>query len=275
LSLSAGKVPARQPASRRRYNQFMPTTPPVVLSIAGYDPSSGAGITADVKTAAAHGCFAVTCITALTIQTTLGVRGVEAVPAAVIRRTLEELNSDFDIAAVRIGMLGSAALTVADFLESAQLKNVVLDPVIKSSSGADLIDADGLRVLRERLIPLSRVITPNVDEAFALTELRDRKQAAQELNKMGAEAVVITGGHLDEAVDLLFTDGQFEEFRGPKIQSNATHGTGCAFATSVACGLAKGKSVREAVIQAKEFVRRAIESAHLVGKGVGPVNPFF
>ena len=251
------------------------TRPPlsslVVLSIAGYDPSSGAGITADVKTAAAHGCFAITCITALTIQTTQGVRGVEPVSEDVIRRTLAELNSDFEIAAVRIGMLGSAAATVAEFLESAKLKNLVLDPVIKSSSGADLIDADGLRVLRERLIPLSRVITPNVDEASVLSGLRDR-EAARELNKMGAEAVVITGGHLAEAVDLLFNDGQFEEFRAPKIQSKSTHGTGCAFATSVACGLAKGKSVREAVIQAKEFVRRAIESSVPIGKGVGPLN---
>jgi hydroxymethylpyrimidine/phosphomethylpyrimidine kinase len=250
----------------------MPTTPPVVLSIAGYDPSSGAGVTADVKTAAAHGCFAITCITALTIQTTQGVRGVEAVSDDVIRRTLLELYSDFEIAAVRIGMLGPAASAVTRFLESVGLGNVVLDPVIRSSSGAELIDAAGLTTLKEHLIPLSRVITPNVDEAFVLTGLRDREEAARELNKMGAEAVVITGGHLDEAVDLLFCDGQFEEFRVPKIQSQSTHGTGCAFATSVACGLAKGKSVREAVIQAKAFVRRAIESAVLVGKGIGPLN---
>jgi hydroxymethylpyrimidine/phosphomethylpyrimidine kinase len=253
----------------------MPSTPPVVLSIAGYDPSSGAGITADVKTAVAHGCFAITCITALTIQTTQGVRGVEPVHGDVIRRTLEELKSDFEIAAVRVGMLGSAASVVADFLESAGLKNVVVDPVIKSSSGAGLIDAEGLRVLRERLIPLSSVITPNVDEVEALTGRRDRREAARALHEMSAKAVVITGGHLDEAVDLLFCDGVFEEFRAPKIQSNSTHGTGCAFATSVACGLAKGMPVREAVMAAKEFVWRAIESAIPIGTGVGPVNTFF
>jgi hydroxymethylpyrimidine/phosphomethylpyrimidine kinase len=250
----------------------MPISAPVVLAIAGYDPSSGAGITADVKTAAAHGCFGITCITALTIQTTQGVRGVEPVGDEVIRRTLDELNGDFEIAAVRIGMLGSAAAAVADFLEWAKLKNVVLDPVIKSSSGADLIDGGGARVLRERLIPLSSVVTPNVDEAYALTGTKDHRQAARELNKMGAKAVAITGGHLDEAVDLLFNDGEFEEFRAPKIQSNSTHGTGCAFAMSVACGLAKGLSVREAVVAAKAFVRRAIESAVPVGKGVGTLN---
>jgi hydroxymethylpyrimidine/phosphomethylpyrimidine kinase len=254
----------------------MPSTPPVVLSIAGYDPSSGAGITADVKTVAAHGCFAITCITALTIQTTQGVRGVEPVTEEVIRRTLQELNSDFEIAAVRIGMLGSAAAVVADFLQSASLKNVVLDPVIKSSSGADLIDADGLRVLRERLIPLSSVITPNVDESFALTGKRDTREAARALHKLGAPAVVVTGGHLEETVDLLsIAEVVMEEFRGPKIESKSTHGTGCAFATSLACGLAKGMSVRGAVIQAKAFVRRAIESAVTIGRGAGPVNASF
>lgn len=249
----------------------MTNTPKVVLSIAGYDPSSGAGITADVKTASAHACFAVACISAMTIQTTQGVRGMEAVPDEVIRRTLQELNDDFEIAAVRIGMLGSAAPVVADFLESAKLPNVVLDPVIKSSSGANLIDATGLHTMRSRLLKLSTVVTPNVDEALALTGVSDRQEAARVLYEMGAKCVVITGGHLTEAVDLLYSDGKFEELRAPKIKSKSTHGTGCAFATSVACGLAKGMSVREAVIGAKSFVRRAIESAPQVGKGTGPV----
>jgi hydroxymethylpyrimidine/phosphomethylpyrimidine kinase len=244
---------------------------PVVLSIAGYDPSSGAGVTADIKTTAAHGCFAVTCITALTVQTTQGVRRVESVLDDVVRQTLDELANDFDIAAVRIGMLGCAASAVANFLESANLKKVVLDPVIKSSSGADLINADGLRTLRERLIPLATVVTPNIDEALALTGENDPQMSARKLQELGAGAVVITGGHLNEAIDLLFLDGKFEEFRAPKIQSKSTHGTGCAFATSLACGLAKGKTVREAVIEAKAFARNAIESAISVGKGVGPV----
>jgi hydroxymethylpyrimidine/phosphomethylpyrimidine kinase len=245
--------------------------PPVVLSIAGYDPSSGAGMTADIKTASAHGCFAVTCITALTVQTTQGVRNVEPVQDDVIRRTLEDLASDFHIAAVRIGMLGCAASAVADSLESARLNNVVLDPIIKSSSGADLISAEGLRVLCERLIPLATVVTPNVDEALALTGDKDLQKSARKLHEMGAGAVVITGGHLNEAADLLFADGKLEEFRAPKIQSKSTHGTGCAFATSIACGLAKGMTVRESVIQAKAFVRSAIDSAVRIGKGVGPV----
>ena len=249
----------------------MTNSPKVVLSIAGYDPSSGAGITADVKTAAAHGCFAVACISAMTIQSTQGVRAVEAIPDDMIRRTLEELNADFEIAAVRIGMLGWAAPVVADFLESAKLPNVVLDPVIKSSSGANLIDATGLHTLRARLLKMSTVVTPNVDEALALTGVTDRQEAARILHEMGAKTVVITGGHLKEAIDLIYVDGKFEELRAPKIKSKSTHGTGCAFAMSVACGLAKGISVREAVVEAKAFVRRAIESAPQVGKGTGPV----
>ncbi len=254
-----------------------PNKPPVVLSIAGYDPSSGAGVTADVKTAAAHGCFSVTCITGLTVQTTQGVTAVKTVSADVVRRTLEALAGDFEIAAVKIGMLGSAEVAgvVASFLEGAKFRNVVLDPVVKSSSGADLIDAAGLRVLRERLLRVSSVVTPNVDEALALTGIPDRQAAAVKLHELGAGAVVITGGHLDEAVDLLYSDGKFEEFCGAKIDSKSTHGTGCAFATSIACELAKGKPVREAVMAAKEYVRRAIESAHLLGKGVGPLNHLF
>lgn len=249
----------------------MATAPKVVLSIAGYDPSSGAGITADVKTAAAHGCFAVTCISAMTIQSTQGVRAVEPVPEDVIRRTLQELHHDFDIAAVRIGMLGCAAAVVADFLESSKLPNVVLDPITTSSSGASLIDATGLHTLRSRLMKLSAVVTPNVDEAQALSGVADRQEAARVLNEMGAKAVVITGGHLNEAVDLFFAEGNFQELRAPKIESRSTHGTGCAFATSVACGLAKGLPMREAVAGAKAFVRRAIESAPQVGKGTGPI----
>ncbi|HWR14588.1 MAG TPA: bifunctional hydroxymethylpyrimidine kinase/phosphomethylpyrimidine kinase [Terriglobales bacterium] len=250
----------------------MSQAPPVVLSIAGYDPSSGAGVTADIKTIAAHGCFGITCITALTVQTTQGVSAVEPVRPEIIRRTLDELADDFDIAGVRIGMLGSSAAVIADFLQSAKLKNVVLDPIVKSSSGAELVDHLGLTVLRNQLLQLADVVTPNVDEAEALTGTADHYAAANRLLDMGARAVVVTGGHLAEAVDVLVTRDGSEEFRAPKIQSRSTHGTGCAFATSIACELAKGKSLREAVIEAKRFVRHAIESAYSVGRGVGPLN---
>ncbi|MGD0931668.1 MAG: hydroxymethylpyrimidine/phosphomethylpyrimidine kinase [Candidatus Korobacteraceae bacterium] len=145
--------------------------PPVVLSVAGYDPSSGAGITADIKTAASLGCYAVTCITTLTVQSTQGVFSVQPLAPELVARTLETLADDVEIAAVRLGMLGSGsvAATVADFLESRRLPNVVLDPVIRSSSGTALLDEAGVQVLRTLLIPLCDVITPNVDEAAALS----------------------------------------------------------------------------------------------------------
>src|SRR3954465_4203286 len=145
----------------------MPTGPPIVLSIAGFDPSCGAGVTADIKTLAAHSCFGIGCITALTVQSTASVRKVEPVAARLVTETLRELSSDFTISAVRIGMLGSAELVevVAIFLKSARLKNVVLDPIIRSSSGAPLLDSKGIQSLVKNLLPLVDVITPNVDEA--------------------------------------------------------------------------------------------------------------
>jgi len=253
--------------------------PPVVLSIAGYDPSSGAGVTADVQTIRAHGCYPITCVTALTVQTTMGVTRFQAVDAGIVGETLQELLKDFSIAAVRIGMLGSGqvARTVADFLASARIGHVVLDPIVKSSSGADLIDKAGQKVIRERLLPVAEVITPNLDEVGALIGSRvhsaaEIHAAPRKLHAMGARAVVITGGHRDEAIDLLSLDGRVEEFWAERIQSTSTHGTGCAFATSIACELAKGKLVREAVLAAKRFVRQAIEKAEGLGKGTGPMK---
>lgn len=252
---------------------------PVVLSIAGFDPSSGAGVTADVQTILAHGCFPVTCITALTIQSTQGVRAVEPVRAEVVRETVRELARDFDIKAVKVGMLGSGqvAEAVAEFLLGAAIEHVVLDPIVRSSSGSELIDAAGLKVIRERLLGLAEVVTPNLDEAAALTgiEISGDKEihaATRKLHAMGARGVVITGGDRVEAVDLLSLNGRIEEFRAAKVESRSTHGTGCAFSTAIACRLAKGESVREAVVGAKEFVRKAIEKAVPIGKGIGPMK---
>ena len=267
---------------------------PIVLSIAGYDPSSGAGVTADVKTAAAHGCYATTCITALTVQTTERVFAVEAVREEIVRDTLYELVRDLPPAAVRIGMLGQGAVAavVADFLETVRPPHVVLDPVLRSSSGAVLLDAKGEEVLRTRLLKLADVITPNVDETAILCGLstlkNDQNHAeitskmaswARLLHRLGSRAVVITGGHLNEAADLLSygdaEDPQQEWFRAPKIESRSTHGTGCAFAMAIACNLAKGRMLREAVGEAKAYVRGAIESAEGLGHGHGPMDHLF
>jgi hydroxymethylpyrimidine/phosphomethylpyrimidine kinase len=257
-------------------------TPPVVLSIAGFDPSSGAGVTADVKTIAAHGCFGATCITALTVQSTRGVRCVEPLAPGLVRDILEELTSDLDVAAVRIGMLGSAEVagTVAEFLSRSRIPVVVLDPILRSSSGADLLGSAGLEVVRERLLPLSTVVTPNLDEAAALVGFpvtnADRMcEAGRALLGMGAASVVVTGGHLREPIDVLVTVDGSEEFRGERINSRATHGTGCAFATSLACRLALGDPMPVAVRDAKEFVAEAMRRAYPVGKGNGPLHHLF
>jgi hydroxymethylpyrimidine/phosphomethylpyrimidine kinase len=264
----------------------MPAPPPVVLTIAGFDPSSGAGVTADIKTIAAHGCYGVACITALTVQSTSAVRRVEPVEPKLIVDTLDELAADVDIAAVHIGMLGSGkvARAVGEFLVTRQPPNVVLDPILRSSSGAELLDSTGIKMLREELIPMATVITPNVEESSALTgipvaSLDQMKASARRFHEMGASAVVVTGGHLEKATDLLSfaTKRGIEQevFKSVRLRSNSTHGTGCAFATSVACHLAMGRGLPEAVLLAKAYVAAAISNAHPLGRGTGPVHHLY
>ncbi len=280
----------------------MPEKPPIVLTIAGFDPSSGAGVTADIKTIAAHACYGVACITALTVQSTCGVKRVEVVDPALLSESLEELAADLDIAAVHIGMLGSGKVVkaVADFLSGqpagqggnrsanppakARLPNIVLDPILKSSSGADLLDASGSRLLVERLIPLADVVTPNIDEAAVLTgvqvkDLEDMKAASAKLHEMGATAVVITGGHLEKAIDLLSFKTkrgiEQEVFKAERQRSNSTHGTGCAFATAMACHLALDRGLAEAALLAKTYVTAAISYGHPLGRGTGPVHHLY
>ena len=257
---------------------------PIVLSIAGYDPSSGAGITADIKTIAAHGCYAVTCITALTVQSTQVVKRVESVDTRIITETLEDLTSDFQIAAVKVGMLGTveAVRAVAAFLRRNQFANVVLDPVLRSSSGMDLLSREGLDLLRQRLIALTDVLTPNIDEAAVLTDLpvtgvEEMKAAALKLHDMGAKNVIITGGHLDEPVDLLSTATARKArlIKGRKVEGRSTHGTGCAFSAALACNLALGLNLSDAAAAAKHYVTMALRTARPLGKGRGPINHLY
>lgn len=255
---------------------------PLVLSIAGYDPSSGAGVTADVKTAVAHGCYAITCITALTVQTTERVFAVEPVREDLVRDTLYELVRDLPPAAVRLGMLGSVGIAaeVADFLETVRPPNVVLDPVLRSTSGASLLEPKGVSILRDRLLRMCDVITPNAAEAAELcgrpipSDELSAALLARELHQFGCRAVVVTGGHLAQPADVLSLDATAEPiwFRGTRIESRATHGTGCAFAMAIACNLACGLELTAAVSCAKQYVRRAIESAEPLGHGYGPMN---
>ncbi len=267
----------------------MADSPRVVLTIAGFDPSAGAGVTADTKTIAAHGCYGVGCVTAVTVQSTAGVRRVEPLDPSLITEMLNELAADFEISAVHVGMLGSAAVAnaVVDFLADAQglrFSNLILDPVLRPTSGAALLDPKGTKVLKEKLIPIASVVTPNADEAEALTglEVRDlegMKTAASRLHEMGSQAVVITGGHLEKTVDLLsFKTAkgvEREVFRADRLQSKSTHGTGCAFSTAIACHLALGRGLAEATLLAKTYVRAAISSAQPLGRGAGPLHHLY
>jgi hydroxymethylpyrimidine/phosphomethylpyrimidine kinase len=272
----------------------MRTQPPVVLTIAGFDPSSGAGVTADIKTIAAHECYGVACITALTVQSTQGVRQVEAVAPGVITDTLNELASDFEIEAVHIGMLANkaGAQAVAEFLERRSLPHVVLDPILKSSSGADLVDQSGTRLMTDRLIPLAELIAPNLEEAIAITGLTPpdgilsiaqaidlMKESARHLHALGAANVVVTGGHLEKAVDLLsFTTGrgiEQEVFKAERQRSTSTHGTGCAFSSGLACHLALGRGLPEAVLLSKAYISAAISNAYPLGQGNGPLHHLY
>lgn len=274
----------------------MAEKPPIVLSIAGFDPSSGAGVTADIKTAAAHGCYGIACITAMTVQSTSGVRRVEPLDPELVTESLEELAGDFEISAVRIGMLGSGKVVkaVADFLASPaknsnsklnkRLPNIVLDPILKSSSSAELLDAVGAKLMIDRLLPLADVVTPNIDEAAAMTglkiaELDEMKAACAKLHEMGAPAVVITGGHLEKAIDLLSFQTkrgiEQEVFKAERQRSNSTHGTGCAFATAMACHLALDRGLAEAALLAKTYVTAAISYGQPLGRGIGPVHHLY
>ena len=258
-------------------------SPPVVLTIAGFDPSSGAGVTADIKIIAAHGCYGMAAITALTVQSTAGVKRTEAADPKLLRETLEVIAEDAKVSAVHIGMLGGGAVAseVANFLAQAQLPNIVLDPIVSASSGATLLDPEAKRILIEKLLPLCTVMTPNAQEASVLTGIEvisidDMTAAAARLREMGAKNVVVTGGHLDVAVDLLsFTNGDLQTFKSERLELNFTHGTGCAFSTAITCYLAQGRPLAEAVLLSKAYISAAIANGYSVGRGTNPVNHMY
>ena len=265
-------------------------TTPVAITIAGFDPGSGAGVTADLKTFSAHGIYGVACISALTVQSTQGVRAVEPVPASLVRATLDCLAEDVALAGVKIGMLGTSAVAseVVSFLKSQSSRiprdRIVLDPVLRSTSGTPLIDANGVRIIRDELLHCVGWITPNIHELAVLsgedpgTLRRDQvPAAATRLQQANAElGVVVTGGHLDQPDDFLFAPtGEQTWIPGERIATNATHGTGCAFSTAMLCALISGLNPRDAVVSAKAYVTEALRTAYPVGKGKGPMNHLF
>lgn len=259
-----------------------------VLSIAGFDPSGGAGTLADIKTFAAFGCFGTAAIASLTFQNTVAVYGAAHQSAETLRAQIEAIVSDFQIAAVKTGMLPTRETieTTADCIERFELPNVVVDPVIRSTSGYDLIDDVAVQVMVERLFPLAKVITPNMNEAarlagFAVTDLESMIRAAEHIFEMqkpgqGSQAsVLVKGGHLDdEATDVLFDGHKHSLLREKKISSRNTHGTGCTLSSAIAALLAQGYSVQESIERAKRYIVEAIRTAPDLGAGAGPLNHF-
>jgi len=265
--------------------QYAGVTMQTVLTIAGFDPSSGAGVTADLMVFAAHDLFGTSCVTNLTVQSTMGVVGLRAVSPEIVAATLDCLVRDLPPAGIKIGMLGTAAAVevVAEFLQMLRDEGrrvpVVLDPVVRSSSGRELLDAEGVEVLRERLLPLADWVTPNVEELRVLTgetvaRREDMPEAARALQAMGSEMnVVVTAGDLETPDDLLVLVGrEIVCLTGEKIASTSTHGTGCAFSSALLSRVVLGDEAREAASRAKTYVAEAIRTARAIGHGKGPVN---
>ncbi len=263
-------------------NHFASTAWPVVLSVAGFDPSAGAGIVADLKTFAAHNCYGVAAITALTVQNSQGVSSVHPVDPGVLRQSIWSLLSDGRVKALKIGMLcnQAAAEVLREVLEANPDIPAVLDPVVRSSDNVELLEPAGLDFLRRELLTRVAVVTPNIAEAAALAEmpvdnLDSMKAAARKLVGLGARAVVVTGGHLDKAIDVLLDGTKMESFVGDRIKPDNTHGTGCTFSSAVAANLALGRQLRDAVVLAKAYVTEAIRQAFPVGPGRLPLNHLF
>ncbi|MDM7923881.1 MAG: bifunctional hydroxymethylpyrimidine kinase/phosphomethylpyrimidine kinase [Pyrinomonadaceae bacterium] len=257
---------------------------PICLTIAGLDPSGGAGIIADIKTFFAFGCFPTAAVSSITFQNTQAVYGAEAQTAAAVRGQVEPIIDDYDIDALKTGMLPTREVIeeTARLIRDAGLKNLVVDPVVRSTSGFDLIDNAALKALIEQLFPLSDLITPNIPEAerisgVAIRSEQDIEDAAGIMREMGARNVLIKGGHLEEAkkgsaVDYLFLDGELHTFDARFYETKATHGTGCTLSAAIAANLAFGRELRDAVSLSKTFVNDAIRTAPGIGKGHSPIN---
>jgi hydroxymethylpyrimidine/phosphomethylpyrimidine kinase len=255
-----------------------------VLIIAGSDSSAGAGIQADLKTCAALGVYATTAITALTAQNTMGVTAIHEAPPDFVAAQIEAVVTDIRPDAVKTGMLASAAIieVVAAKIKEHALPFVVVDPVMVAKSGDRLLREDAVRALRDVLVPLADVVTPNIPEAEDLVGHPVRtdeevRAAAREIQSLGARNVVVKGGHRsgDAAIDVLFDGRSFHEFASPRIDTKSTHGTGCTFASAIAAFLARQETVPEAVQHAKDYLTEALRRAEPIGHGHGPVNHFW
>jgi hydroxymethylpyrimidine/phosphomethylpyrimidine kinase len=256
---------------------------PRALSIAGSDSSGGAGIQADIKTFSALGVYALSAVTALTAQNTLGVSGIVRIDPEFVSSQIRSVVLDIGVDCVKTGMLANSAIIarVAADLEQLEIKNLVVDPVMISSSGARLLDEDAVQTLVTRLIPMALVLTPNLHEAEVLTGIRverieDMREAAVKIARLGCGYVLLKGGHLSGIpIDLLYDGSSFRQFSGVRHETPNTHGTGCTFASAVAAFIARGLGVEEAVSGAKAYVGNAIAQGLRLGRGVGPLHHFY
>jgi hydroxymethylpyrimidine/phosphomethylpyrimidine kinase len=254
---------------------------PIALTIAGSDPSGGAGIQADLKTFHQFRVYGQAVITLLTVQNSLGVSRVKVLAADLVAEQIAALLEDMPPAAAKTGALGSAAVVeaVAEIASTFRFP-LVVDPVMIGKHGQPLLGSKARAVLRDRLLPLAALVTPNLPEAEALTGMTirtagDMRQAACRLHKLGARAVLLKGGHFEgEALDILFDGARWREFSAPRISTGHTHGTGCTYSAALTAGLARGLSLGDAVARAKEFISEAIRSNPGLGRGAGPVNHF-
>lgn len=261
---------------------------PVVLSIAGSDSSGGAGIQADLKAISALGAYAATAITAITVQNTMGVRAIHAIPPEYVKGQIEAVMDDLAPDAIKIGMINDIRIVrvIAESICRYHPRHVVFDPVMVSTSGSKLIEDDAIEVLTKELMPLTDIITPNLDEAIVLTgktirNLEEMKQAAKDLLSFGSKAVLVKGGHLsgEQMYDVLQLRTQDEPiiFTGKHVKSKNVHGTGCTLSSAIATYLAFGYDMPEAVGKAKEYIAGAIEAGKdiFIGHGNGPLNHFY
>ena len=254
-----------------------------VLTIAGSDSGGGAGIQADIKTIMANGCYAMSAITALTAQNTMGVTGIQETTPEMLALQLDAVFTDIRPDAIKIGMVASEKLirVIADKLKEYQAEHVVVDTVMVSTSGHRLIDEDAIGALKECLLPIAEVITPNIPEAEVLAEMtirdeQDMVRAAEKISKVYGCAVLCKGGHsINDANDVLYSDGKVNWYYGKRIDNPNTHGTGCTLSSAIASNLAKGYKIDEAIKNAKDYISGALADGMDLGHGSGPMNHGF
>lgn len=254
-----------------------------VVSIAGTDPSGGAGAAADCKTFCAHGCYAMNVITAVVSQNTQGVRGYMNVTPEMIASQIDAVFEDIEVDAVKIGMVSvpETIRIIAGKLRQYKPPFVVVDPVMVATSGHRLLAEEAEQTLKEELIPLADVLTPNIPEAEVLTgrhidDFTSMEQAAKDIAALGAKAVLVKGGHrVEDATDILYDGEGFHYFKGRRVESTSTHGTGCSLSSAIASNLANGMNLADAVAAAKQYVFDGISHAEPIGKGHGPIHHFY